>query len=159
MAEHRTGAQEQLHHIGEGVKGLMPEKGPSGSQVAAVVTLLPIGGVLLALSGLTFAGTLAGLAAAAPLFLLFSPILVPAAIVTALAVTGFLTAGAFSLTAFSSISWLVSYLRGVRERAPEFVEHAKRRVQEAGGHVEQRAKEAGQRRAQQQEGGGAAGRT
>ncbi|CAA6673064.1 unnamed protein product [Spirodela intermedia] len=117
MAEHRTQAQEQLHHIGEGVKGLMPEKGPSASQVLAVATLLPIGGVLLALSGATLAGTVIGLAVTAPLFIIFSPVLVPAAIVVTLAVTGFLASGAFTLTGLSSISWLVNYLRGLRERA------------------------------------------
>lgn len=143
------------------MKGLMPEKGPSASQVVAVAALLPIGGVLLALSGATLAGTVIGLAVTAPLFVIFSPVLVPAAIVVALAVTGFLASGAFTLTGLSSISWLVNYLRGLRERAPGYVDEAKRRMHEAAGHVEQRTKETGQRiQSRAQEGGaGAAGRT
>ncbi|XP_078429418.1 oleosin 18 kDa-like [Wolffia australiana] len=143
-------AQEQLSHVGEAGKG------PTAGHVAAVAALLPVGGTLLGLSGVTFAATVAGLAAAAPLFLIFSPVLVPAAAVIGIAVMGFLAAGAFSLTALSSLTWLVSCLRGAKERAPELVEHAKRRVQEAAGHVEARGKEAGQRlQGRPQEGGAA----
>ncbi|RVX18303.1 hypothetical protein CK203_006421 [Vitis vinifera] len=48
--------------------GFMPEKGPSTSQVLAVITLFPVGGILLVLSGLTLAGTLIGLTVATPTF-------------------------------------------------------------------------------------------
>ncbi|KAK9117239.1 hypothetical protein Sjap_016186 [Stephania japonica] len=85
---------------------------PSTSQVLAVVTMVPVGGVLLTLSGLTFAGSLIGLALTTPLFVIFSPVIVPAAIAIALAVTGFLVSGAFGITALSSMTYIVNYLRG-----------------------------------------------
>ncbi|XAR67988.1 hypothetical protein NMG60_11002958 [Bertholletia excelsa] len=134
MAEHRYDDQGYYYQQRSG------EKGPSKSQVLAVVTLLPVGGVLLLISGLTLAGTLIGLTVATPLFVIFSPILVPAAIVLALAVAGFLTSGAFGVTALASLSWIVNYLRGAR--VPEQMEHMKRRAQEAAG---QKAKEVGQK--------------
>ncbi|MQM05052.1 hypothetical protein Taro_037856 [Colocasia esculenta] len=153
MAEHRP--QDQPHRVAEDIKGMLPDKGPSASQVLAVVTLLPVGGILLVLSGLLLAGTVVGLALATPLFVIFSPVLVPATIVIGLAVTGFLASGAFGVTGLSSLSWIMQYVRGLREKAPEYMEQAKRRMQEAAGHAEQRAKEAGQRiQGRAQEGGG-----
>ncbi|XP_008784976.1 oleosin 18.2 kDa-like [Phoenix dactylifera] len=95
-------------------KGLLREKGPSASQVLAVVTLLPIGGILLALSGIILAGTVIGLAAVTPLFVIFSPVLVPVALAIGLAVMGFLASGAFGLTALMSLSWVVSSVKGRR---------------------------------------------
>ncbi|KAJ6970571.1 hypothetical protein NC653_034995 [Populus alba x Populus x berolinensis] len=74
-------------------------------------SLLPVGGTLLFLAGLTLVGTLTGLAVATPLFVIFSPVLVPAALVIGLGVLGFLTSGAFGLTALSSLSWMASYIR------------------------------------------------
>lgn len=150
MADYHLQHQQQQQRPTDAFKGMFPEKGqiqgqgqgPSASKIIAVVTLLPLGGFLLFLAGLTFAGTLIGLALSTPLFVICSPVLVPAAIVVGLAVTGFLTSGAFGITAISSLSWIVKYLRGTR--LPEQVEHAKRRTQETVGHVGQKAKETGQ---------------
>ncbi|KAK6920655.1 Oleosin [Dillenia turbinata] len=126
----------------EGIKGLLPEKTPSKSQVLAVITLFPVGGILLVLSGLTLTGSLIGLAVATPLFIIFSPILVPAALAIALAVAGFLTSGAFGITALSSFSWIVNYLR--QGKLPEHIEHAKGRAEETAGQVKEKVKETGQ---------------
>lgn len=104
------------------------KSGPTASQVVAVVTLLPIGGILLTLSGLTLAGTITGLTLATPLFLLFNPILVPAALAIALAVSGFLASGAFGPIELSSLSWIVNYVRGPRFPLLEHVDYAKRQV-------------------------------
>ncbi|XP_047261113.1 oleosin H2 [Capsicum annuum] len=122
----------------EAIKSLLPQQGPSKSQVLAVVTLFPVGGALLCLAGLTLVGTLIGLAVATPVFLLFSPVLVPAALTIALAVTGFLTSGAFGITALSSLSWMINYMRRMRGTAGEQMEHAKRRVQETAGQMGQK---------------------
>ncbi|XP_051136576.1 oleosin H2-like [Andrographis paniculata] len=112
-------------------------------QILAVVTLFPVDAVLLFLAGLTLAGTLIGLALTTPLFIVFSPILVPAALALAAAVAGFLTAGAFGLTALSSVTWLMNYLREMRRSLPEQLEHARWRVHDAAGHVGQKAREVG----------------
>lgn len=124
MAESRqTQHYQQQQQPSDAIKGILPERTPSKSQLLAVVTLLPVGGTLLLLSGLTLAGTLTCLALATPLFIICSPVLVPAALVTGLAIAGFLTSGAFGITALSSFSWMASFLR--RTRAPG---QAKRRV-------------------------------
>ncbi|KAK9104383.1 hypothetical protein Scep_021227 [Stephania cephalantha] len=140
MAEH----QAQQQRPSEGLKSLLPEKGPSTSQVLAVVTLFPIGGILLTLAGLTLAGTVIGLAVTTPLFVIFSPVLVPAAITVALAVTGFLASGALGITALSSLTWLFNQLRQVRGTAKEQMEQAKRRIQEAAQQAGQKTEKTGQ---------------
>ncbi|XP_057951356.1 oleosin Cor a 15-like [Malania oleifera] len=130
----------QLGRATEGIKSLLPEnlKGPSTSQVLAVITLVPLGGFLLFLAGLTLTGTAIGLALTTPLFVIFSPVLIPAALIITLAVAGFLTSGAFGITAVSSLRWIVNYLR----RSGGWT-HAKQRAEEAAGHVGQKAKEVG----------------
>ncbi|KAL2459482.1 Uncharacterized protein Fot_54731 [Forsythia ovata] len=119
--------------------------GPSTSQVLAVVTLFPVGGVLLCLAGLTLAGSLICLALTTPLFVIFSPVLVPAVFTIGLAVVGFLTSGAFGITALSSLSWLINYMRRVSGTMPEQLEHTKRRVQDTAGQIGQKARETGQK--------------
>ncbi|OVA20784.1 Oleosin [Macleaya cordata] len=148
MAEQQQ-HQMQMHggqQPGTAIKSLLPDKGPSTSQVVAVVTLFPVGGVLLTLAGLTLTATIIGLVLATPLFVIFSPVLVPAAITLGLAVMGFLTSGAFGLTALSSLSWIINYVRGAR--VPEHLDQAKRRMQETAGQmgqqVGQKTKEMGQ---------------
>ncbi|KAF8369392.1 hypothetical protein HHK36_032598 [Tetracentron sinense] len=140
MAEHH----QQLQHRTDGNRKLSPEKCPTTSQVLAVVALFPIGGILLTLAGVTLTGSVIGLVVTTPLFIIFSPVLVPAAFVIVLAVTGFLTSGALGLTALSSLSWIFNYLRGVRTKVPEHLDHAKRRMEEAAGHMGQRTKDLGQ---------------
>ncbi|MBA0733238.1 hypothetical protein Gogos_017273 [Gossypium gossypioides] len=119
--------------------------GPSTSQVLAVLTLLPIGGTLLALAGLTLAGTVIGLMLATPLFIIFSPVLVPAAITIAMAVTGFLSSGAFGLTGLSSLSYVLNRLRYATGTEQLDLDHAKRRVQDMAEYVGQKTKEVGQK--------------
>lgn len=122
-----------------------PQNRPSTSQVVAVVTLFPVGGILLCLAGLTLSGTLIGLTVAVPLFVIFSPILVPAVLAIALAVTGFITSGAFGITALSSISWIINYFRRMKGSWAEQLDQVGRHVQDTAAHVGQRAREGGQK--------------
>ncbi|KAJ7945830.1 Oleosin [Quillaja saponaria] len=140
MAEHQQGHQlgyQQQQQHPDVIKGYLPgsEKGPSSSQVLAVVTLFPVGAFLLLLAGLTLTGTLVSLAITAPLFVIFSPVLIPALLVIALAVTGVVTSGAFGVTALSSFLWLLNFLR--QSRVPEQLEHAKRWTQDTAGQLAQ----------------------
>lgn len=128
----------------EGLKGFLPEKGPSKSQVLAVVAVFPVGGLLLILSGVTLTASVIGLAFATPLFLLFSPVLVPAAIAIGVAVTGFLASGAFGLTGLSSLSCFMEDVRRLVSKASEQLEQKRQRMPEAAGLVGQRTKEATQ---------------
>lgn len=113
-------------------------------QILALIAGVPIGGSLLALAGLTLAGSVIGLLVSIPLFLLFSPVIVPAAITIGLAVTGILASGLFGLTGLSSVSWVLNYLRGTSETVPEQLDYAKRRVADAVGYAGQKGKEMGQ---------------
>ncbi|KAK2413663.1 Oleosin family protein [Trifolium repens] len=121
------------------------EKSPSASQILAVITGFPVGVILLSLAGLSLLGTLTGLAVTTPLFILFSPVLVPATIVIGLAVAGFLTSGAFGLTALSSFSWVMNYIRETQGTVPEQLESVKRGMADVAGYVGQKTKEAGQK--------------
>nr|AWA46068.1 high MW oleosin isoform 1 [Canarium ovatum] len=127
-----------------GVKALMPKRGPSASQVIAVITLLPVGGTLLLLAGLTFAGSVIGLLVTTPLFVLFSPVLVPAAITIGLAVTGFFASGAFGLTGLTSFSWVLNSFRETTGSVPEMADQAKRKMADMAGFMGQKTKEVGQ---------------
>ncbi|KAL8038723.1 hypothetical protein ABFS82_11G130100 [Erythranthe guttata] len=156
------------HRYEGGMKSMLPHKGPSTGQILAIVTLLPIGGSLLGLAGLTLAGTLIGLALATPVFLICSPVLVPAAILLVGAVTGFLTSGAFGLTGLSSFSWLFNSFRQATGMEP--TEYARRRLQEGIVQVGEKTKQVGEMvgdktkqtgeaiKSKAQEGGGAQGR-
>ena len=92
---------------------------PISLQSPNIITLLPVGGTLLLLSGLSFIGSMIGLAVATLLFLIFSPVLVPEAIGIGLSVTGVLTSWAFGMTALSSLSWLLNYLRQAADSLPK----------------------------------------
>ncbi|KAJ8761068.1 hypothetical protein K2173_000747 [Erythroxylum novogranatense] len=137
MAEHQLGPRD------EGIKGVLPERGPSSSQVLAFMTLLWLGGFLLLLAGLTLTATLIGLTVSSPVFMICSSVLLPVVLVIIFAVLGFIASGAFGVTALSSMSWMVNYL--YRLRFPEQMEHVNRRAQETAGQMGQRARETGQR--------------
>ncbi|XP_071704065.1 oleosin-like [Rutidosis leptorrhynchoides] len=119
-------------------------QGPSSSKVMAIMALLPIGAILLGLSGITLIATIIGLAVATPLFVIFSPVIVPAVLTVALAVTGFMTAGMFSLTGLSSLSYLVNMLRQSTPSVPEQMDYVKGRLQDVGEYTGQKTKEMGQ---------------
>lgn len=121
------------------------EKGPSTSKILAVIAALPVGGTLLFLSALTFVGSMIGLAVAVPLFLIFSPVLVPAAIGIGLAVTGFLSSGAIGITGLSSFSWFLDYLRQAAAALPEtllkLTDNLGRQTKEMGHQLQSQAHE------------------
>ncbi|CAN6287148.1 unnamed protein product [Urochloa humidicola] len=146
--------------MGEQVKGMIHDKSPTASQALTVATLFPLGGLLLVLSGLALAGSVVGLAVATPVFLLFSPILVPAALLIGMAVTGFLTSGALGLGGLSSLTCLANTARQAFQRTPDYVEEARRRMAEAAAHAGHKTAQAGQAiqsRAQEAGAGGGAG--
>ncbi|XP_021769148.1 oleosin 18.2 kDa-like [Chenopodium quinoa] len=129
---------------GSGGYGFSSGGGPTASQVIALVTLVPVTGTLLFLAGLTLLGTVIGLCLATPVFLLFSPVLVPAALLMGLAVTGFLSSGAFGLTGLSSLSRVVGYIRQAGRRMPDDLDYAKRRVADMAAFAGQKTKDVGQ---------------
>ncbi|KAE8706262.1 Oleosin 18.2 kDa [Hibiscus syriacus] len=119
--------------------------GPSTSKVLAALTLLPVGGTLLALAGLTLTGTVIGLTVATPLFVIFSPVLVPAALTITMAVFGFLSSGALGVIGLSSLSYVFKRLRPGTGGEQVDMDWAKRGMQDLVGYAGQKTKEAGQK--------------
>ncbi|KAK1415391.1 hypothetical protein QVD17_31172 [Tagetes erecta] len=85
---------------------------PRVHQAVKAATAVTAGGSLLILSGLTLAGTVIALTIATPLLVIFSPVLVPAAITLFLLTTGFLTSGGFGVAAVTVLSWIYKYATG-----------------------------------------------
>lgn len=140
---HQLQVHPQRRHDG-GVKTLLPERGPSAQQVMALLAGLPVGGTLLALAGITLVGTFIALALATPVFLIFSPVLVPTAIVIGGAVLAIMTSGAFGLTGLSSLSWVMNLFRQSTPSVHDQMEMAKRRMQDMADFVGQKTKDVGQ---------------
>ncbi|XP_031502196.1 oleosin L-like [Nymphaea colorata] len=122
-------------------------------QVVKVVTAVTIGGSLTVLSGLSLGGTVVALTVATPLLILFSPVLVPAAIAAILLVLGFLSSGGFAAAAVSVFAWAYRYATGKRPPGAEGMEavrgciagkarEAKERAERFAHHVHGRAHEA-----------------
>ncbi|KAM7268133.1 hypothetical protein ACFE04_010299 [Oxalis oulophora] len=110
--------------------------GPSASKIMAVLTAVPVGGTLFFLAGMSFIGTVIGLCVCTPLFIIFSPVLVPAGIAIGLAVFAFLTSGAFGLTGLSAMYYMVTYLRQVTRGMPG--------LQDMAGYMGQKTRDVGQ---------------
>ena len=121
------------------------ERGPSISQILATLGGIFVGGTLLLLASVSFFISLVGLAIVTPLFILFSPILVPAVLTIGLAVAAVLTADACGLTGLISLSWVARYIRVVQETVPEQVDCVKGRLADVAGYVGQKTKEVGQK--------------
>ncbi|KAE9612695.1 hypothetical protein Lal_00006026 [Lupinus albus] len=121
--------------------------GPSATHTLAVVIGVPIGGMLLFLAGISFIGSLIGLAVVTPLFILFSPILVPAALTIGVAVAGILASDACGVMGLMSFTWMINFIMqtqggGGYMSVPEMAKH---RVADAVEYVGQKTKDVGQK--------------
>ncbi|KAL9660420.1 hypothetical protein QQ045_025234 [Rhodiola kirilowii] len=85
---------------------------PHSRQTAKFITATLLGASMIILSGLTLTGTVIGLTIATPLFVIFSPVLVPALIATLMIISGFLFAGGCGAAALVGFTWLYSYTTG-----------------------------------------------
>ncbi|KAE8694511.1 Oleosin 1 [Hibiscus syriacus] len=101
---------------------------PMTHQMVKAVTAATAGGSFLVLSSLTLAGTVIALAIATPLFVIFSPVLVPALLTTALIVTGFVTSGGFGVAAVTVLSWIYRYVTGRHPPAADQLDSAGMRL-------------------------------
>ncbi|XP_021733566.1 oleosin 16.4 kDa-like [Chenopodium quinoa] len=138
--------QQRGQEAVQSFKHFLHEKAPSSSNVVAFATILPLGGFLLGLSGLAFVGSLIGLALTTPLFVLFSPVIVPAVLTIGLVVLGFLVAGGFGITGLSAFSWIINYFRGYEmgHAAGMDMDHVSRWAHDKAGDMGHRVKEMGQ---------------
>ncbi|KAJ1702943.1 hypothetical protein LUZ63_002722 [Rhynchospora breviuscula] len=135
MAEHRGEGQRSgmVTGMGGGMfsgmgGGQMQQKQPMLMSALKAITAATAGGSMLVLSGLTLAGTVIALTVATPLLVIFSPVLVPAAIAVALLAAGFVTSGGLGVAALSVFSWMYKYLTGKHPPGADQLEHAKARL-------------------------------
>ncbi|XP_051199472.1 oleosin H2-like [Lolium perenne] len=108
---HRQQQYQPLRHIEGLTLRSALRSNPQASALAVAALLVPLGGALLGLSGLVLLGTLAGVSLAVPLVVIFSPVLVPAALGAALAVAGLVAAGALGVSGISTLVWIAGYVR------------------------------------------------
>lgn len=135
--QQQPGQMQSYFPGGGGDRKRATSSGPSTTQIIVALSVLPIGGTLLFLSGLTFTGTVIGLALATPVFVIFSPVLVPAAIAIGLSMLGFLSSGAFGIVALAALSWLLNFFRSFG--VPEQVKRVKQMAEQTGQEIRHKA--------------------
>ncbi|KAM0855321.1 hypothetical protein ACQ4PT_049849 [Festuca glaucescens] len=110
------------HGHGQGQGQNQPVAVTLGKAVAAAAAA----GSMLFLSALALTGTVVALVVATPVMVIFSPVLVPAAIAVALLATGFVSSGALGAAAMGVLSWMYRYLSHGSSSPPgaDKVDHA-----------------------------------
>ncbi|KAJ7974841.1 Oleosin [Quillaja saponaria] len=130
--------QHQQHQYGQAGQQ------PRSHQVVKAATAVTAGGSLLLLSGLTLAGTVIALTIATPLFVIFSPVLVPAVITVGLLITGFLASGGFGVAAVTVLSWIYTYVTGKHPPGSDQLDTARMKFAGKAREIRDRAEHFGQ---------------
>ncbi|XP_047939371.1 oleosin 1-like [Salvia hispanica] len=117
-------------------------------QVAKTTTAVTLGGSLVVLSGLTLAATVIGLVLATPLLVIFSPVLVPAAIAAFLILAGFVTSGGFGAVASFVFYWMYRYATGKHPVGADQIDRARDKIAHAAYDVKEKAEHYGQQQQQ-----------
>ncbi|XP_020222479.1 oleosin 1 isoform X2 [Cajanus cajan] len=89
-----------------------PHQQSRSTQVVKAATAVTAGGSLLIVAALILAGTVVALTVVTPLFVIFSPVLVPAVMAVALLSLGFLASGGFGVAAITVLAWIYRYITG-----------------------------------------------
>ncbi|KAK1374871.1 Oleosin [Heracleum sosnowskyi] len=116
---------------------------PLSTQVVKATTAATIGGSLMLLSGLTLVATVIGLVIATPVMVIFSPVLVPAAITLLLLLGGFLTAGGLGATAAFVLFWMYKYTAGKHPIGADQLDYARHKLANAAYEVKEKAQHLG----------------
>lgn len=133
MSDHSKPTTQKLH-----------ESAPASRQALRFLAAAAIGAGLLFLSGLTLTGTVMSLVIATPVLVLFSPVLIPAGILTLLAAAGFLFSGGCCVAALMALSWMYNYLAGKHPMGADQVDYARMRIGDKARDMRERAREYGQ---------------
>nr|CAB3497345.1 unnamed protein product [Digitaria exilis]CAB3502313.1 unnamed protein product [Digitaria exilis] len=108
------------------------------SAPAAVAKALAAGTAafsMLLLSGLALTATVLALIVATPLLVIFSPVLVPAAITVALLTAGFVSSGGFGAAAVGVLAWMYRSLQQTQSSSKhDAKDWAQHRREQARGH-------------------------
>lgn len=127
MTTHNQPRYDQQQHFGQ--YGQKHQQ--LSHQVAKTTTAVTLGGSLMVLSGLTLAATVIGLVLATPLLVIFSPVLVPAAITLFLITAGFVTSGGFGATASFVFYWMYRYATGKHPIGADQLDRAREKLTHA----------------------------
>ena len=104
----------------------------------------PLGWVaLLAVGGILAFGSAIALIVLTPVFLFFSPILVPLAVILFLCTAGLVMAGGSALVAGSAITWVYKYFKGRHPPGSDQIEHAMSRLHDTAEHMKHKARDLG----------------
>ncbi|KAH7440757.1 hypothetical protein KP509_03G009000 [Ceratopteris richardii] len=133
----------QTREQAEGIFEKLRKRSPASSQIVGFFALITTIGVAFVLGGLAIAGIVITLLLLTPVFLFFSPILVPAGIILFLCVAGVLTAGGVGVTFLSVATWIYNYFKGRHPPGAEQIDLARRRAMEAAEAARQKARELG----------------
>ncbi|KAK3033232.1 hypothetical protein RJ639_033112 [Escallonia herrerae] len=117
---------------------------PRSHQVVKAATAVTAGGSLLVLSGLTLAGTVIALTVATPLLVIFSPVLVPAAITVFLLTSGFVASSGFGLGALTVLSWIYRYVTGRHPPGADQLDQARMKLAGKAREMKDKAEQYGQ---------------
>ncbi|KAA8539757.1 hypothetical protein F0562_026449 [Nyssa sinensis] len=121
---------------------------PRSHQVVKAATAVTAGGSLLLLSGLTLAGTVIALTLATPVLVIFSPVLVPAAITVFLLLSGFLASGGFGVAAVTVLSWIYRYVTGRHPPGADQLDQARMKLASKAREMKDKAEQFGQQQQQ-----------
>lgn len=135
------------HHI---LHPHQPQPQQPSYQAVKAATAATAGGSLLVLSGLTLVGTVIALTVATPLLVIFSPVLVPAAIAVFFLVLGFLASGGFGVAAVTVLSWIYRYVTGRHPPGADHLDSARMKLASKAREMKDRAEQFGQQHTGQQ---------
>ncbi|KAG6411546.1 hypothetical protein SASPL_129629 [Salvia splendens] len=110
-------------------------------QLSHQVAKVTLGGSLVVLSGLTLAATVIALALATPLLVIFSPVLVPAAIAAFLILAGFVTSGGFGAVASFVFYWMYRYAAGKHPVGADQIDRARDKIAHAAHDAKEKAEQ------------------
>ncbi|MED6196965.1 hypothetical protein PIB30_052269 [Stylosanthes scabra] len=116
---------------------------PNSTHLAALLTLLLTGSILLLLSGLTVTGTVISMIFFSPVIILSSPVWVPLGTLIILSSAAFLSICGFGIVLVAAFSWMYRYFRGLHPPGSDRVDYARSRIYDTASHVKDYAREYG----------------
>lgn len=119
MAQHQQHPLDMQHQH---------QQRPLSAQVAKTATAVTLTGSLMVISALTLAATVIGLVIATPVLVIFSPVLVPAAITIFLLLAGFFTSGGLGAIATFVLTWMYKYVSGKHPMGADQLDMVKSKI-------------------------------
>ncbi|KAL4185879.1 hypothetical protein AMTRI_Chr10g8030 [Amborella trichopoda] len=121
----------------------MKNKTSGSSVLSSSMAALVIGGPLLGMSGFSFLASMTILIISSPLFLIFSPLLLPVAFVLGCSMVAFAAAGLMGMAGFCAITCVFRSVRGqqigrIPAQVVDTAQKAKEHGKELGAHLQQR---------------------